>query len=570
MTGDVTSALRAVALGSVVLALLDPGCARLTRPRVEVAFAGDVAATARAATLEDARGAMHWAEVREIDSFSPADARILAGDAAPVLAELKRHPADVAVRLADALEVTDVRAPVQVTVGSRVPLSVQVGDGGGERPVRIRVTDVDTGGLEATVEQTPDGSGRLLVPWLAAREGPRRLRVGAETAGAAPVRRAALVDLRVDVRPSAFTTHLLEARPTWVGRFVRLAVAAGREARVTTDVGVAPGVSVRRTPPGGESPEGDASVLVVSGPEALSSRDVARLERLVRDGGRALVLLLDEPPGAGAWRRLWPADPGRVASAGTPQVIDVAGGRWRAREWLAPTMSTGIVPLAYVNGKTPVVSARALGDGRVVLVTALDAWRWRAEPDVTWEVAWQNLLRQLAADVPSPVTVTAWVTNAGAEHVLQVEACIRADVAPGEVPEVEAVLEAGESSRRLTLSAVQSRRFRGAARVRVPGPHRVSVGVRGARGVVAQGEAVVHVGPVTPPVAWRDVTRHQAMRGAAAADVPDRRGAYDALRQRLVTEDGPRWYATRTWWYAAIVLTVLGSEWILRRARRFP
>ena len=77
--------------------------------------------------------------------------------------------------------------------------------------------------------------------------------------------------------------------------------------------------------------------------------------------------------------------------------------------------------------------------------------------------------------------------------------------------------------------------------------------------------------PIQSPASWRHVVSHQQERGAAVAgDAAAAARELDGLRDVLAGRDGPRWYVTRTWWYAALVLAALGTEWILRRARRLP
>lgn len=566
-----STGLRVAALAGVVFAVVDPGCARPARPRLGLTLAGDWPGETRTSTLRRLRAATPWADIVVADPATRVDASLVAGHAAPVLAHLRHHPADLAVRMdGTPLEITAVDLPTRVTAGSRVAITVHLEGSGGPLPsARVTVADAVTGMTEATFEHRGGSGGAVTVSWLAVREGPRRLKVRAEPLEATTGRPSPWVDVVVDVVPASFRTHLLEARPTWIGRFTRLALAAGGDTGLSLDVRAAPGVTVqRRDGADGRTAEASADVVLVSGLESLTGSDVSRLERLVRDGGRVLVLLLDEPPPPGPWRRLWAGSLGGTESASSPRVVDIGGAQWRTREWLGGVSSTDAVPLAYVDKGPPAVLARSLGEGRVVLVTALDAWRWRAEPEVAWAEGWQTLIRRLAADVPPPVAVTAWVSGDGPDRLVQVDVRVRGDVpiASGERPEGRLTGEGGV--RRLTLAAVQTRRWRAAARVIRDGPHRVDVAVPTASAVEVRGTAVVHVGRVVPPAGWHEVQRHQGERGAAAADLSALSRPLATLRTRLVSHDGPRWFVSRTWWYAALVLAGLGSEWVIRRARR--
>jgi len=564
------SALRAAAIVGVVAAILDPGCARPARPRLSLAVVGELPDELRAATLRRVREAAPWADVVPAMG-ARVDAFLVAGDAAPVLHHLRAHPAALAIQLTGTpYDLAAVDLPPRVMTGSAVPLRVHLRPTGRARPpVRLTVVDAETGAVEATAE-TSNTSGEWTMPWLAVREGPRRLRVRAEPTISASGRPSPWAEISVDVRPSQFTTHLLEGRPTWVGRFTRLALAAGGDTRLTMAVRSAPTVTLQRQAPDAPPGEAAADVVIASGLDALTIADVARLERLVREGGRVLVLLLDEAPGGGPWRRLWPGDLGRPHTARTPRALDVGGARWRATEWLTVPSSTALVPLAYLDQGPPAVLARALGEGRVVLVTALDAWRWRAEADVGWAAGWHALLRRLAADVPPPVAVTAWVAGHGTDRILHVDARVRGDLAGIAASEVEARVETEGGAGVLTLARVKARRWRGGTRVTRDGRHDVAVTVSTAGAVVERGTAVVHVGPVVPPTAWSDVTRHQAQRQASTASIDALDAGLEPLRQRLVGGDGARWFVTRTWGFASLVLAALGTEWVMRRARRLP
>ena len=247
----------------------------------------------------------------------------------------------------------------------------------------------------------------VAVPWLATRVGEQRLRVVASTPGDDSVRPSAPGDVTVDVRPATVRVDVLEARPTWAARFARLALSDVAGVELRTEVRVAPGHRRPHVVAGagaGRTRTRDADVILVGGVDALTSSDVARLEAGVRERGQALVLLMDEAPGAGPWRRLWPDFSASVRSVPTPAIGRVGGHAWKVREWLDVPMSTGGTPLAFLeSGAAPIVVGRAVGAGRVVLVTALDAWRWRADADVAFAAGWRALVQRLGADVPPEV-----------------------------------------------------------------------------------------------------------------------------------------------------------------------
>ena len=587
--------LRLTGLLGVIAAMADPGCARAGRPRLVAELVGDLPADVRASEQRRLEAAMPWADLVVAagpDVRPPRDQRIVVGDAAPVLAALRHRPALAALALASpSLTIEAIAAPVHVLEGSRVGIQVDVGDipERDTRRVRVRIIDAATGVEQGSAESVAGTASwervlRLTVPWLATAPGTRRLRLTAEIDGVPAVRPSAPADVTIQVDPAQFSVEVLEARPTWAARFARLALAASGEVPVTARVRAAPGFVVRTMPAVRAIVKEPAQVLMVGGLDALAAGDVADIERQVSDAGSVAILLMDEAPKDGPWRRLWPGGGGRMRTAAAPRNATVAGARWRTKEWLVPTTSTAARPLAYLDNESePIVVARALGAGRVVLVTALDAWRWRADEGVDWAGGWQALVRRLAADVPTAVTTTTWLTGSGRDRVVQVEVRARPDVVATGAVVVETVIATPGRVDVLALQRVDRGRWRGAMRVQTAAPHRVSTTVRTRRGVAGRNDAVVDVSAPALTAAWTDVIGHQQARGMFVVPAVGRApfGAdlaptlearwHDALaevRQALVSPNGSRSYMTRRSWFAALVLIALGSEWILRRVKR--
>ena len=271
------------------------------------------------------------------------------------------------------------------------------------------------------------------------------------------MRPAAPGDVTVDVRAATVRVAVLEARPTWAARFARLALSAVAGVEVQTEVRVAPGIAARTTwrGEGLAAATRDADVLLVGGVDALTAADVARLEAGVRERGQALVLLMDEVPGAGPWRRLWPGFSASLRSLPTAIIGRVGGHAWKLREWLDVSLSTGGTPLAFLESSAaPIVVGRAIGDGRVVVVTALDAWRWRADSDVAFAAGWRALVQRLGADVPPAVSTTAWTSGRGRARTLHVDVATRPDLLKTANPGVTATV--GSPSRTLALQRVEA------------------------------------------------------------------------------------------------------------------
>ena len=569
--------LRAVGLLAVLGAVLDPGCARARRPVLDVVFAGDVDALQRTHELVRIAADAPWATVTNSrprsEQGTVTAARIVVGDAAHVLAALQEGEAAVAWQAtAPSLVLASVHAPARVVGGTRADIIVEVGDvPAAARLLRVVVTDAATGYEQGRAEwtrATSDSRNRvvLTVPWLATRVGLQRLRIVASAPGDDSVRSSAPGDVTVNVRPATVRVSVLEARPTWAARFARLALSAVPGVELQTEVRVAPGITARTsgTATGLPPRRPDADVLLVGGVDALTSDDVSRLEAGVRGRGQALVLLMDEAPGDGPWRRLWPDFSSSVRSAPTPIPGRVGGHLWKVREWLDLRLSTGGTPLAFLeSSSTPIVVGRAAGAGRVVAVTALDAWRWRGEVDVAFAAGWRALVQRLGADVPSDLAATAWISGRGRRRTLQVDVAARPDIVRTGSPGVTA--QAGSPVRALVLQQVQEGRWRGAVRLATTATGAVRVDAGAGTAGSRQAQAIVDASATALVASWEDVARHQDARGRLAAGREARSAAMARLRKSLRPSDDDRWFVTRTWWFAGLALCVLGAEWILRR-----
>lgn len=541
---------------------------------------GDLPRAVHEETLRAIAGAAPWATVVD-ESEAPAPgpevppiaARVVAGDPAPVQRALQAREAALALQVDDAaLWIASIDAPARVVTGMRV--EVMVGVGGvprGPGAVLVVLRDagsgLEQGRAEVEADAANDGAFVVAVPWLATREGVTRLQVEASHKGKA-VRAAPVTDVAVDVGRAGARVAVLEARPTWAARFARLALEGVDGVHLHTEVRVSPGVAVRTgttgQPDAGHSTD-DAEVVLVGGFDALTNQDVARLEGDVRERGRAVVLLADEAPGPGPWTRLWPDPTGAVRHAPRPVIGLVAGHPWQVQEWLNPTVSTATTPLAYLDsGSPPFLLGRGLGAGRVLLVTALDAWRWRAAEGVAFAAGWRALVQRLAVDVPPPVAGTAWITGRGRDRSIHLDVAVRPDLRTDGALSLAAEFDAA-ARRGVPLARIEAGRWRGAVRVTDSAGSRLLVEARMGAQVVGRAHTVVEVGPAAPPASWEDVERHQAERGALSAGPGTLVEGLTGVRSRLEIPGAGRWYVTRTWWFAGLALSLLGAEWLLRR-----
>ncbi|BCS33359.1 hypothetical protein TBR22_A25860 [Luteitalea sp. TBR-22] len=573
----VRAALRVAGIAGIIGGLMDPGCTQARRPVLDVeVMPGVPDADARVARLA---ASSPWADVRRADESGAvggrrASARVVLGDPAAVLASLRDRGAALALRAAgEALSIVSVRAPVQAAVGARVDVTAMVTDLPRRHGrVRVRLLDGATGTAVAVAESGDADPLRpavsIEVPWVPARPGQVRLRAVAEWMGDGQVRSSSPADVDVHVRDIALAVDVLEARPSWGARFARLALDGARRVDVRNETRVAPGlVTGTDLQPRPATSRDVAGITLVGGVDALTTRDVARLKTAVQDRGHTVVLILDEVPGPGPWTSLWPHPLGATRTSGATMVARIGRHAWHVREWIEPRPATDARPLAYFDEGTPVLWGRPIGAGRVVMVTALDAWRWRADEDADFAGGWRALLTSLALDQPSPLSLRAWLGHSGDGQVvgLAVTAAPGVAVDAVEVTPVEAV-EGWPAS--VPLWSGRPGQWRGTAPW--PADRRIHLAARARRGgrVVAEDAAVIQVSPPALVAGWPDVVRHQAESGALAAGEAEAPRALSALRAALDAPAGERRYVTRTWWYAAIVITALGLEWILRRLQR--
>lgn len=592
--------LRLLAFVGVIWGVADQGCTRARLARIHVAFAGPQAHDERTRIERAIAGhTSAWAHVGTGGSRR-ADVVAVIGEASPVQRYLQAHDALLAVRPAGpALEIQDVTRPASVASGSSVCVGVSVARIGLQGAGRIEVSLVDpttrqTQGhiVQVVPADSPvDRPVRVDVPWLATGSGHQRLAVRARWISGALKQDAPEVEVSILVRAMNIGVAVVEARPSWSARFARLALERLPSIDVQTRVSAAPGIAVLTR--AGERGEGgergeekgergggasvDPQVVLVAGVDALDVAGAARLVRDVSERGRAAVLLLDAPVRRGPWQRLWPDLPGVLRVASVPRTVDLGGHRWLVREWLdMPRVSTGTEALAYVDAspRSPVVLARGLGAGRVVLVSALDAWRWRSAADGAYAQAWQALVQRLAADVPPPVAVSAWVVSASHRREIHLQVRVRPDLAKttGETAEtggVRAAVVSGTGRTPIALWPAGSGELRGSvAAPATIGLHRIEVAIDGS--VAAAGQAVIElVRPHGEAASWQDVERQQRHAAGFAVAERDLPAALERIR---ISEDASlpreRWWITRQWWFAAIVIGLLGTEWMGRRVAR--
>lgn len=427
--------MRGMAIAIAILAAIDPvfTIARGGRPLVAVVAADvprDSAATARViASLRSEATVVAGA-------FGGADATVIVGESLPLSAMESAAPVFAVVPEAARLVIATATAPRATTLDAVIPVNVSVANVSG---VSVEVALL-SGGIEVdrtTVAASADTHRATLALHAAASDtGVQTLRVVA----APGTPNAVAADIAVNVGARRWNVLFYDARPSWSSRFVRMAVerdprfaVAGRTVTsraYVSDAGIPP-----------SSVEDDARLrgfdaVVVGGLGALSDKAVQGLERYMRLRGGSVVLLMDDPPDAGASSvgspivRLTGAAGWSVREAAEPTQITAVewhGRKLRATQVASPDRSpAGMTVIAQSRVEKPVepksvagksapardtmpraaLWATSIGAGRLVVSGALDAWRYR---DSTWsnfDRVWQDVVADAAARAPEPVTVS--------------------------------------------------------------------------------------------------------------------------------------------------------------------
>jgi hypothetical protein len=204
--------------------------------------------------------------------------------------------------------------------------------------------------------------------------------------------------------------------------FVRRAIERDPRFVVTSRVVTSKNVSTDAGSPPNQLDDlastGRFDAVVVGSPDLLVDREISGLESYARRRAGTVILLCDAPA-AGMisrltqvmrWtmqRRIAPA-PIVVRSPGATKIDTVLLSSEVA--WATPVPSTAdvLARTAHVGDSTsnrPVVWRAPLGAGRVIVSSALDAWRYRDRAQSGFDPFWQTLIADASAASPPAVDV---------------------------------------------------------------------------------------------------------------------------------------------------------------------
>ena len=479
-------------------------------------------------------------------------ARLTAG--ARVAGALRISPATrpgVRIRAVDAPPVVHPNATstldLELTGG---PSDVQVFDG----DVLVGQKAVSKVGNEAAkVDKDAALDTLSTVEWTPVGEGLRELRV---RAGSDEVR------IGVDVRPIRTRVLFYEPRPSWAATFVRRALEEDPRFDVHARSALGNAVAVSTGDRARLEPQAlaEAAVVLVGAPDLLTSAEVSTLERFARARGGSVVLLPDREP-SGAMLRLLP-DGIHLRRERQPQAI----GPLKAAESLALRVADSRSGQVH-SGNSPLIS-RAIGNGRVDLSTALDAWRYR--DDAVFERFWQSVVADAAdaAGAPLTVTVDTMLAKPG-QHVSVVVEWRALDGIPSDAAADATMTCSGQAAMPIRLWPDGAPgRFRGTLRPSRPGACGVDAVLTRPRGLAAT--AAFRVSDTAQPsrAGEDDLTGAVSAHGGTVVAADDAATLITRLRasaapDRVSSQVRP----LRSPWWIVPFAGCLAGEWWLRRRR---
>jgi hypothetical protein len=425
--------LRWTAITIAVAAIVDPAVtvAGHVRPRLAIAVEGgssslDLPYAAGRLTRRDvARGVVQQltrdlaAEFELVDGADPsATATVIVGDRYPVDIGSSAAVSTVslstpATLITPNVRVLNVHAPAAVPPATAIRIEATI-EGAGEKGATTTVV-VQTGGFEV---------GRATHTWQSDRE-TWSAGIDVVPVGAAPFtfliaveplpNERTPIDNAATVRvPVAAAMHVLvfEARPSWAAAFVRRALEGDPRFTVSELGRMSPTAVVVSGEDRSLSDTAlDASdVLIVGGLDALTQDELARIDRFLRARGGALVLLPDASAGIAPLR----------ARFALPKMKELLLERHAALATQAPlpridaselsaadAMPADAEIVARMTGSgEPIVWTAPRGAGRLMFSGAMDAWRFRAEPQVEFDRFWRSAIAGLALAARRPISIT--------------------------------------------------------------------------------------------------------------------------------------------------------------------
>lgn len=391
---------RTGAIAIAVAAAIDPSCTRNRERPVPVSLVYDAGAAEFAARVR--RDAGNGFAV--IDGAAP-------GSQATVLirgtAGLPPAPETGPVFVIDdpspgALRIASLDAPLVARRGRAVTVRVVI-DAPAPAPASIKI-ELRAGTQLVASEERPASRSPLeaALRFVPASAGLLRLRVDV-TAGS----RAAHAESPLDVVDRRLRVLFVDPRPSWQSTFVRRALEEDPAFEISSSTTIARGVSAVAGTPRYESAalHDSIDVIVAGTPSALSAASLQSMESFARDRGGAVVLLADADA-SGALARLTGVDSWRARTSNTPAKAASGHGALMYSQALFPSSSR--IPrlgLAHLEDGTSIVHEIPAGRGRMIVDSALDAWRYRSADGSDFGAFWRGVIGDAALAAAPPLSI---------------------------------------------------------------------------------------------------------------------------------------------------------------------
>jgi hypothetical protein len=388
--------LRTIAIAIAVAAFIDP-VLTLDRPQPSPLVLVDLAASGTQAIEQRFRDDATTTETRRPAGHrlpcAPRERCVIVADGSvgAAVPEDVQQVALIKVTPDDTPNLAIQRAVVTSTQHSGAAGAARVlvsGRGVSGQKSEVRVLDGAAQVGSASIEWTADGDRWVDVPWWPIAIGARLLRLEVATAGGENTVFDNAIDIGVQVVSTRLPVLVFDARPSWSSTFVRRALEDDTRFAVEHRVRVAPSIATSTSNGRLDAAVLDRTgVLIVGAPEALTTGDVALIDRFVRVRGGTAILLPERVPSGpsaslfhGQWTEQLVAEP------------EVAG-PLRATELLRPRgLVLGSLAL------TPLVIVTPAGNGRIVVSGAMDAWRHRDRGGDRDAAAFDRFWTAVAAD----------------------------------------------------------------------------------------------------------------------------------------------------------------------------
>lgn len=580
--------LRAIAILIAVLAVVDPAMTSMRVPKARIAVVANERGRDSLLANRVSRALERRFSIIKA-SLPAADATVLVGQTAPAMFRELSTPLFV-VRddsASDRVRIETVRVPRTAPLDATIPVTIVARTAGAQG--RTLETELSTGGVVVNRATRPIENDRtqFTLSFAPTGAGTVPLRVTTRLTGS---RDSATADVVTDIRSTRWAVLFYDPEPSWMSTFVRRAIERDPRFVVTSRVVTSKNVSTDvGTPPNRLDDLSSTSrfdAIVVGAPGSLSDAEIGGLDDYARKRGGNVVLLCDGDFTPNAWRltqvRQW-TSPQRQRVA-LPIVVYTPGATTVDTVLLATELSwpSELPRTAEVLARTvassdsltnrPMLWRVPLGAGRVVVSSALDAWRFRGQG--TFDKLWQTVLADASSSSLPAIDVRLSSMSVAPGDNVDVDVTVR-DAALREVARSRDTVRAD-----ITAQIVGPRSSRSSIRmwpganvgefhtsVHAPndtGAYRVVVT---SGGLSADAPLVVANGASRPVPSDIDLLESLvASRGGKVISA----AALDGLAPAIAAIVRPAsraetWHPMRSVWWIVPFALALAAEWLLRR-----